>query len=135
MLRVIHDGYILELKRHPTIWQPYNIANTVEAFFHVSHKINQMTVDRNSLIKASYSNILQSFVYVEIPGCPAPNHGAFLTQLVGLLAREMASAGGSLPAELTNSANMSLEEKAIRWKVITADRDGDKVNIYLIYSA
>ena len=47
----------------------------------------------------------------------------------------MASAGGSLPAELTNSANMSLEEKAIRWKVITADRDGDKVNIYLIYSA
>ena len=39
MLRVIHDGYILD----PTIWQPYHRANTVEAFFHVSHKINQMT--------------------------------------------------------------------------------------------
>lgn len=64
----------------------------------------------------------------EIPGCPDPNHGAFLTQLVDLLTREMASAGGSLPAELTNSANMSLDEKAIRWKVITADKNDDKVS-------
>ncbi|XP_067941574.1 SPARC-related modular calcium-binding protein 2-like isoform X2 [Watersipora subatra] len=61
----------------------------------------------------------------EIPGCPSPNHGAFLRQLVDLLSIEMAAAG-DLPDELTDSANMSLEEKAVRWKAITADRNNDQ---------
>lgn len=63
----------------------------------------------------------------EIPGCPSPNHGSFLTQLVDLLTREMAAAGGALPPSLTSSANLSLEEKAVLWKAITADKNNDEV--------
>lgn len=66
---------------------------------------------------------------VEIPGCPAPHHGAFLQQLTDLLSKEMASNGGQLPTELASNAQMSLEEKSVRWKFLSVDRNGDEVSI------
>mgnify|MGYP001793156503 CR=1 FL=1 len=40
----------------------------------------------------------------------------------------MAASGGQLPIEIASDANMTLEEKSVRWKFMSADRDNDEVS-------
>lgn len=65
---------------------------------------------------------------IEIPGCPSPHHESFLSQLTDVLSKEMAASGGQLPIEIASDANMTLEEKSVRWKFMSADRDNDEVS-------
>lgn len=47
----------------------------------------------------------------------------------------MAAAGGQLPPELASNAEMSLEEKSVRWKFLSVDRNDDDVSrVLTLYS-